>query len=62
VPDDESIIVSTNQGQPVVMANGSRAGQAFTNIASRVTGQEVPFMIFEENGSFMKRLSSLFKA
>ena len=62
VPDDESIIISTNQGRPAVMENGSNAGQAFKNIAMRLTGHEVPFINLEENGSFMKRLSKLFKA
>jgi len=61
VPDDESIIISTNQGRPLVMSNGSTAGQAFKNIAIRLTGQEVPFINLEENGSFVKRLSKFFK-
>lgn len=62
VPDDESIIISTNQGRPLVMSNGSSAGQAFKNIALRLAGQEVPFLNLEENGSIVKRLSKLFKA
>lgn len=61
VPDDETIIISTNQGRPIAMENGSLAGQAFRNIASRLMGQNVPFINFEENGSLIKRLSKLFK-
>jgi septum site-determining protein MinD len=61
VPDDENIIVSTNQGRPVVMGNHSLAGQAFKNIALRIMGQTVPFVNLEENNSFMKRLSKFFK-
>ncbi len=61
VPDDESIIISTNQGRPVVMQNGSTAGQAFKNIAMRLTGQDVPLINFEESDSFITRLSKLFK-
>jgi septum site-determining protein MinD len=61
VPDDENIIVSTNQGRPVVMENHSLAGQAFKNIALRLMGQTVPFVNLEENNSFMKRLSKFFK-
>lgn len=60
VPDDEQIIISTNQGRPLVMQNGSRAGQAFNNIALRLIGHEVPFINLEENGSFIKRISKLF--
>ena len=61
VPDDENIIISTNQGRPVVMENHSLAGQAFKNIALRLMGQTVPFVNLEENNSFMKRLSKFFK-
>ncbi len=62
VPDDETIIISTNRGRPVVMDNGSNAGQAFRNIALRLTGQDVPFINLDENGSFIQRLSKLFKS
>lgn len=62
VPDDESIIVSTNKGRPVVMENGSTAGQAYRNIARRLTGEEVPFLNLEEGNSFIKRLTKFFKA
>lgn len=61
VPDDESIIISTNQGRPVVMDNGTNASQAFRDIATRLTGQSVPFMEFEENNSFMHKITKLFK-
>jgi septum site-determining protein MinD len=61
VPDDESIIISTNQGRPIVMANGSTAGQAFRNISLRLTGHEIPFLNLEENSSFIKKLSKFFK-
>ena len=61
VPDDESIIISTNQGRPLVMSNGSSAGQAFRNIALRLDGQTIPYMNFDEGGSFMQRLSNFFK-
>jgi septum site-determining protein MinD len=61
VPDDEKIIISTNQGRPASMENGSMAGQAFRNIAARLEGQDVPFVNFEENGSIIKRISNFFK-
>ncbi len=61
VPDDESIIISTNQGRPIVMENGSLASQAFKNIALRITGQSVPFVDLEDNSSIMKRISNFFK-
>lgn len=61
VPDDEAIVISTNQGRPAVLENGSLAGHAFRNIASRIDGQPVPFIDLDQTDSFMQRLSRLFK-
>ncbi|MCT8978246.1 septum site-determining protein MinD [Clostridium sp. CX1] len=44
VPDDRTITVSTNKGEPVVLDDKALAGQAFKNIARRITGETVPFM------------------
>ncbi|WP_034452274.1 septum site-determining protein MinD [Butyrivibrio sp. AE2032] len=43
IPDDENIVVSTNNGEPLVGDN-SLAGQAYMNICRRVTGENVPFL------------------
>lgn len=59
VPEDESIIVSTNKGEPAVLNVNSRAGEAYRNISRRITGEEVPFMDIEGNGTFMNRLRRL---
>lgn len=62
VPDDESIIVSTNRGEPSVMESGTKAGTAFRNIVARIEGEEVPLMsldydlgIFDKIRRFMKK-------
>ncbi len=47
VPDDETVITSTNRGEPVVLDGVSRAGEAFRRIAARIEGEEVPFMSIE---------------
>ena len=59
VPDDESIVIATNEGEPLV-GNDSQAGRAFANICQRIMGQEVPFMEFEADGIF-KKIMNLFK-
>ena len=59
VPDDENIVISTNQGQPLV-GDDSLAGQAYMNICKRVTGQTIEFLDLNSNG-FLKKLSKLFK-
>ncbi len=43
VPEDPEILAASNRGQPVVLDNGSPAGQAFLDIARRLQGEDVPF-------------------
>lgn len=50
VPDDQSIIVSTNRGEPAVLDPRSRAGEAFRNITRRLMGEEVEFMDLNPGG------------
>lgn len=61
VPDDEQVINSTNRGTPVVLDGKSRAGQAFRNIAKRLSGETVPFMDLEKDGGLFGRLSRIFR-
>ena len=42
VPEDEKIVVSTNRGEPIVLSDSKKAGQAFNNIARRIEGEELP--------------------
>ena len=60
VPDDENIVIATNQGEPQV-GDDSLAGQAFMNICRRGLGEEVPLLDLDVSDSFWKKLSSLFK-
>jgi len=55
VPDDENIVISTNQGEPLV-GSDSLAGRAFMNIARRITGEDVPFLDLNERSSFFGRI------
>ncbi len=60
VPDDESIVVSTNRGEPAALAPQSKAGQAYRNIGRRLLGEEVPLLNLEEAPSLFGRLRRLF--
>ncbi|MGF1566520.1 MAG: septum site-determining protein MinD [Nodosilinea sp.] len=45
VPDDERVIVSANRGEPLVLDQQlSLAGVAFSNIARRLIGEDVPLL------------------
>lgn len=59
LPDDEAIIISTNKGAPVVLENNSLVSQAFKNIASRITGQAVPFLDLQPQETLLQRFSKL---
>ena len=40
IPDDESVVIATNQGEPVV-GEESPAGKGYENICRRLTGEEI---------------------
>jgi septum site-determining protein MinD len=60
VPDDESIITSTNRGEVAVLDRGSKAGRSFSDIARRLGGEEVPFPALDEQPGFWERLFGSF--
>lgn len=64
VPDDESIITSTNRGEPASLTPDSLAGQAYRNIARRLRGEEVAFLNLmedkESSTGFFDRIRKLF--
>ncbi|MFY7951686.1 MAG: septum site-determining protein MinD [Armatimonadaceae bacterium] len=61
VPDDETIITSTNRGEPASLSETSLAGQAYRNIARRLLGEEVPFLdLSADKGGFLQRFKKLF--
>lgn len=62
IPEDESVVISSNRGQPVTLTDRSKAGQAFRNIANRLIGNDVPFMNLEEKGNIFSRLTRMIKA
>jgi septum site-determining protein MinD len=56
IPDDDNVIISTNRGQPVALETKSKAGIAFNNIASRLKGNEVPFLDLDAKEDLFSRL------
>ncbi|MBD2531073.1 septum site-determining protein MinD [Nostoc flagelliforme FACHB-838] len=63
IPDDERVIVSTNRGEPLVLAeNPSLAATAFENIARRLEGESVEFLeIDPSQDSIFARIRRLFR-
>lgn len=61
VPEDETIVVSTNRGEPAVLENYSRAGEAYRRIARRLIGEEVAIITFDDSFKIVDRFKKLLK-
>lgn len=59
IPDDEQVVIGTNQGEPVISME-SRAGEAYRNICRRIAGEEVPFLDLEAGNGIWSRLTHIF--
>ncbi|MHB1653662.1 MAG: septum site-determining protein MinD [Desulfitobacteriaceae bacterium] len=59
IPEDETIIVSTNKGEPAVMDHASRAGEAYRRITRRIRGEQVALMSLDVPDGIMDRLKRL---
>ncbi|NPV27200.1 MAG: septum site-determining protein MinD [Firmicutes bacterium] len=56
VPEDETIVVSTNRGEPAVLDPNSRAGEAYRNISRRIMGEEIPLMNLDVDDGLVDKL------
>lgn len=63
VPEDAAVTASMIKGEPLLAAGGSGAGTAFSNIARRLSGQNIRMMDFDagRKRSLWDRLRGLFK-
>lgn len=55
IPDDEAVIVATNQGQSLIEGE-TLPGQAYRNIVRRIAGEDVPYLDLNRHGGFLSRL------
>ena len=57
IPEDQSVLRSSNQGEPVILDSESDAGKAYLDTVNRLLGEGRPFRsIEEEKKGFLKRL------
>ncbi|MGV3070109.1 septum site-determining protein MinD, partial [Proteus mirabilis] len=57
IPEDQSVLRSSNQGEPFSLDSESDAGKAYLDTVNRLLGEEHPFrFIEEEKKGFLKRL------
>lgn len=60
IPDDENIVISTNQGEPLV-GTETLAGQAYMNVSRRILSEDIPFLDLDIKEGFFSRLVGLFR-
>lgn len=60
IPDDESIVIAANHGEPVI-GSDSLSGQAYMNIARRIAGETVPLLDLDTGSNLLQKVASLFK-
>lgn len=60
IPDDEQVVIATNQGEPIVGAD-CMSGQAYSNVCRRILGEELPVTDFSRQDSLLAKFTSLFK-
>lgn len=57
IPESQSVLRASNQGEPVILDEESDAGLAYGDAIARLLGEEKPFrFINEEKKGFLKRL------
>ncbi|MEE1515553.1 MAG: septum site-determining protein MinD [Christensenellaceae bacterium] len=60
IPEDELIFRSSNLGEPAVTIPASMAGKAYSNVVSRILGEDVPIMDMKQKLGFFARLKRAF--
>lgn len=48
IPEDQSVLRSSNQGEPVILDQESDAGKAYDDTVARILGEDRPFRFIEE--------------
>lgn len=61
IPDDETIVISTNRGEPAVLDQNSLAGQAFRNITKRIIGEDIPLMELSQTNDLLSKIKKFFR-
>jgi septum site-determining protein MinD len=61
IPEDETVVIGSNRGNPVTLQDKSKAGQAFRNVAGRLLGREIDYLNLEEKNGILNRLTRIMR-
>ena len=59
VPADDRLIIATNQGVPVIHDRRAPSGAAFSRIAARIDGEDLPLMDLEPRNGIMDKVRTI---
>ncbi len=60
IPDDENIVIATNQGEPVLLMD-TLSAKAYDNICQRIIGRNPDFLDLNVQKGFLSKISGIFK-
>ena len=60
IPDDEQIVIATNQGEPL-SGKTSQAEEEYMNICKRLLGEEIPFADINRKQGLLRKIGNFFK-
>jgi septum site-determining protein MinD len=60
IPDDDKIIVATNNGVPIANNSKALSGEAFRRIAARLEGEDIPFLDIESGQGLTAKVMRFF--
>ena len=60
IPDDESIVISTNQGEPLV-GTDTPSGRAYYDVCKRLLGEDIPMTVPDTGRGLISRLTGFLK-
>ncbi len=62
VPEDKGVVDASNQGKPIILNKKSMAGEAYTRIAGRICGEDIPMKDVENpNIGVFRKLAGMFR-
>lgn len=62
IPEDGSVVVSSNRGLPLTLGRDTEAANAFKRIAQRMTGEDIPIPEFSNDNWFTGLIKRLWRS
>ncbi len=61
IPDSEDVVISTNNGNPIIKSKESICAKAYINICKRIMGEDVEYLNLDVKMGFFAKLRKAFR-